>query len=119
MRRRLVLEDLDDEDPFEIDMGNEPHLFKHDNYGTDDLLDIWASHPVFFEARDDGPADWLMVDQPPGEDPLCVPLAPSKSGDPRKARPIGIYPATGKLLASYRRTVRETYDQWGERDVRR
>lgn len=86
---RLSLEDLDDEHPFEIDRDNEPHLFKHEHYQTADLFDVWAADPVFFEARGDGPADWLMVGEMPGEDPVCVPLAPPRSGDVRKARPIG------------------------------
>jgi hypothetical protein len=100
-RVRLDLDLLDDEDPFEIDADNRPHLFKHAHYGTDDLLDIYASEPIFLPAQPEGHADWIMVAEIPGEPPLAVPLAPPRCGDYRKARPIGIYPATGKVLTEY------------------
>ena len=59
--------------------------------------------PALFPAQVElGEADWLLVGCPPGEDPLVVPLAPPKSRDPRKARPIGIYSATGDLLDRYK-----------------
>src|SRR6266566_448563 len=89
----LNLELLDDEDPFEIDGDNRPHLFSHETFGEDDLDDVWANHPVFFRARPDGGADWLMVAEVPGGDVLVVPLAKPHSGQPTKARPIGIYRA--------------------------
>lgn len=94
------LDDLDPEDPFELDAGNRPHLFKHSKYGEQDLKDIYYD-PLFYPASAEGSADWLMVGQPPGEDPLVVPLALPSSGDPTKARPIGIYPASGTLLSDY------------------
>ena len=34
---------------------------------------------------------------------LIVPLAPSRSGDPSKCRPIGCYEASSDLAATYRR----------------
>jgi hypothetical protein len=34
-------DDLDPEDPFELDSGNRPHLFKHNHYGESDLYDIY------------------------------------------------------------------------------
>jgi hypothetical protein len=91
---------LDTEDPFEIDDGNRPHLFKHlptDGrgrpvaVGPDDILDIYLyGDPSFYEASEDGPADWLMVGMVPGLT-ICVPLAPPNHGDARRCRPIGIY----------------------------
>lgn len=93
-------DDLDPEDPFELDMGNRPHLFKHDHYSEPDLYDIFCD-AVYYPARDGGAAELLMVGQPPGEPPLVVPLAPANSGNPRKARPIGIYVATGTLREAY------------------
>ena len=42
-----------------------------------------------------------MVAEVPGEGPLVVPLAPAKSGAWQKARPIGIYPATGNTRKMY------------------
>jgi hypothetical protein len=96
----LSLDDLDPEDPFELDAGNRPHLFKHGHFGQEDLKDIYYD-AQFYPASPQGPADWLMVGQPPGEDPLVVPLAPPNSGDPTKARPIGVYPASGTLLSDY------------------
>jgi hypothetical protein len=96
----LDLDSLDPEDPFELDADNRPHLFKHGHYGAEDLLDIYFD-ALYYQASEEGPADWLMVGQPPGEDPLAVPLAPPRSGDPTKARPIGIYPASGTLLSDY------------------
>jgi hypothetical protein len=94
------VDDLDSEDPFELDEGNRAHLFKHDHYSEADLYDIFID-AIYYPADPNGPADWLMVGQPPGEDPLVVPLAPSSNGDWRRARPIGIYLATGPLLAQY------------------
>ena len=100
-RERLDLDSLDLEDPFELDDVNRPHLYKHPPYGEEDILDVLVSDPEFFPADLALEADWLMVGQPPGEPPLVVPLAPPKSGDPSKARPIGIYPASGQLLEHY------------------
>jgi hypothetical protein len=100
-REPLDLDSLDEEDPFEVDEVNRPHFFKHEHYGYEDLLDVFASDPLFFPAHPDLDADWLMVGEPPGEPPLVVPLAPPISQNPRKARPIGIYIASGALLEQY------------------
>jgi hypothetical protein len=100
-RERLDYNLLDDEHPFELDDGNRPHLFKHETFGEDDLYDVWWSDPRFFEAHPEGPADWLMVAEVPGGDILLVPLAKPNSEDRRKARPIGIYRAGGKLEKRY------------------
>lgn len=59
--------------------------------GVDVLLDMYIyGDPAFYEAKEDGAADWLMLGQVPGL-VLCVPLAPPDSGLPTKCRPIGIY----------------------------
>jgi hypothetical protein len=34
---------------------------------------------------------------------LVVPLAPARSGDPHRCRPIGCYQAADRLAAQYRR----------------
>jgi hypothetical protein len=94
------LDALDPEEPFELDAGNRPHLFKHSHYSEADLYDIYYD-AIYYPGREGEPADWLMVGQPPGEPPLVVPLAPPNSGDPAKARPIGIYPATESLRDQY------------------
>jgi hypothetical protein len=75
-------------------------LSKHDHYSEADLYDIYYD-AHYYPAREGESAEWLMVGQPPGEPPLVVPLAPPKSGELGKCRPIGIYPATGVLLAQY------------------
>jgi hypothetical protein len=104
---RLDLDALDPDDPFELDDGNLPHLAKHQPFTADDAVDAWTfGDPLFYEAPD-GPADWLMVAQVPGEI-VIVPLAPAKSGDPRKCRPIGIYRASRALATRYH-TDLETY----------
>jgi hypothetical protein len=92
---------LDPRSPFEFDMDNRPHLFKHDHYGESDIWDVWESDPVFIPAAPDGPAELFMVAEPPGEPPLAVPLAAPRSSNPSKARPIGIYPASGLVLSMY------------------
>jgi hypothetical protein len=97
----LNLELLDDEDPFELDEGNRPHLVSHEIFSEDDLYDVWTSDPLFFPARPQGDADWLMVAEVPGGDVLLVPLAKPKSGLATKARPIGIYKAGKRLKQRY------------------
>jgi hypothetical protein len=97
---RFNIDLLDPEDPFEIDDGNRPHLFKHlpmDDGGRlvvvapPDVLDAYLyGDPTFYPAAEDGAADWLMLGSVPGL-VICVPLAPPNNGDVRCCRPIGIY----------------------------
>ena len=103
MRERFDLEALDPDDPFELDDGNIPHLAKHPPFTAEDALDAWAfGEPLFYPAAEDGPADWLMVGCIPGG-VVVVPLAPSRSGDPTRCRPIGVYEP--------RRTLAERYEE--------
>jgi hypothetical protein len=102
VRRRVRLDPdlLDPEDPFEIDDGNRVHLIKHlpaDNdgrpvaVGPEDVLDGYLyGDPGYYEADEDGQADWLMISMVPGL-VICVPIAPPNSGDARFCRPIGVY----------------------------
>jgi hypothetical protein len=55
---------------------------------------------VFYPAKP--PAHWLMCAEVGGR-VLVVPLAPARSGDPRRCRPIGCYQAADTLAAQYRR----------------
>jgi len=96
---RFDLEALDDADPFEIGV-QAAHLFKHPYLGLEDIHDVWASDPLFYPAKP--PAHWLMVAECAGKI-LMVPLAPSRSGDPAKCRPIGCYEASKQLTDQYRR----------------
>ena len=95
---RFELDLLDDEDPFEID-AQAAHLFKHPRLGIDDINDVWASDPLFYPAKP--PAHWLMCAEVAGR-VLVVPLAPSRSGDPSRCRPIGCYVAAQALARQYR-----------------
>ena len=92
---------LDEEDPFEID-AQAAHLFKHPHLGIDDIDDVWASDPLFYPAKP--PAHWLMCAEIGGR-VLMVPLAPSRSGDPRRC-PIGCYEASQALAVQYRKDRR-------------
>jgi hypothetical protein len=56
---------------------------------------------LFFPARPEGGADWLMVAEVPGGDVLVVPLAKPNSGQVTKGRPIGIYRAAERLKQRY------------------
>ncbi len=94
----LDLDQLDEEDPFEVD-DQAAHLFKHPHLGLADVWEVWASDPLFYPAKP--PAHWLMVAEVAGT-VLLVPLAPSRSGDPRKCRPIGCYEAAHYLARQYR-----------------
>jgi hypothetical protein len=93
---------LDEEDPFDVD-SQAAHLFKHPHLGIDDIDDVWASDPLFYPARP--PAHWLMVAEVSGK-VLMVPLAPARSGDPARCRPIGCYEASKALAAQYRKDRR-------------
>jgi hypothetical protein len=101
---------LDPEDPFEIDEGNRPRLYKHVletergrwvGVGVEELFDVNVTDlPIFYPAREDGPADWLMVGEVPSL-VLVVPLAPPRSEDVTRCRPIGIYSASRELRKRY------------------
>lgn len=89
---------LDPTDPFEFDFGNRPHLFKHGTFSDEDVWEVWENDPVFLEpSNQTGDADWLMVAQVAGQI-LVVALAKANSGDPTKARPIGLDIARDKDL---------------------
>ena len=46
MAELFDLDQLDDNDPFEIDR-QAAHLFKHAGLGIDDIQDVWQSDPLF------------------------------------------------------------------------
>ncbi len=89
-------------DPFEVDDDNRPHLFKHMfdaagqaiHIGLPDILDLYVWDAVRYYPADLslGDAHWLMIGEVEGQI-VTIPLAPPKSGDSRKCRPIGLYPA--------------------------
>lgn len=56
--------------------------------------------PLFYLAKP--PAHWLMCDEIAGR-VLMVPLAPTRSGNPTRCRPIGCYEAAPGLADQYRR----------------
>jgi hypothetical protein len=93
---------LDEEDPFDID-SQAAHLFKHPHLGIDDIDDVWASDPLFYPPKP--PAHWLIVAEVSGK-VLMVPLAPARSGDPARCRPVGCYEASKALAAQYRKDRR-------------
>lgn len=99
---RLDLDLLDEDDPFEID-DQVAHLFKHPHLGIDDIDDVWSSSPLFYPAKP--PAHWLMCAEVAGR-VLMVPLAPARSGDPHRCRPIGCYEASRALAVQYRKDSR-------------
>ena len=84
---RFDLSKLDDDDPFEVDADNRPHLFPN-------VLDLYIWNEALYYPADlaKGDAHWLLVGEIEGV-VITVPLALPKSGDPAKCRPIGIYPA--------------------------
>ncbi|MBE5507597.1 hypothetical protein E3G54_004932 [Mycobacteroides abscessus] len=96
---RLDPDLLDEDNPFEVD-GQAAHLFKHPHLGLDDVRDVWAADPLFYPAKP--PAHWLMCAQVAGV-VLVVPIAPSRTGDRTRCRPIGCYQASKHLADQYRR----------------
>ena len=96
---RFAVDELDDDSPFEVDT-QAAHLFKHPGLGLADIEEAWMSDPLFYPAEP--PAHWLMVAEVSGR-VLMVPLAPSRSGDPARCRPIGCYVAAVHLARRYRR----------------
>lgn len=95
--KRFSIDELDEERPFEIDR-QAIHLFKHPGLGVQDVNDVWDSDPLFYPAKP--PAHWMMVARVAGR-VLMVPLAPSRSGDRRRCRPIGCYVASAHLARRY------------------
>lgn len=114
MRKRFNLDFLSDDDPFEIDDGNRPHLYKHlptskgrtVAVGVEDIYDVFiADQPLFYEGDERGPADWLMVGEVPALT-LVVPLAPSNEGVAHRCRPVGLYAASMATRVQYREDLR-------------
>jgi hypothetical protein len=97
---------LDPEDPFEIDSGNRPHLYRHAPYGEDDVYDVWWSDPLFYPpTATKGAAVCLMVGEVTSV-VLMVPLTHSKYSGPTKTRPMGIYEASMTLTNRFRDDTR-------------
>lgn len=82
------LEALDQDDPFEIDDRNRPHLSKRSPFTEEDIYDVFFGQPIFTDAKP--PAIWLMIGPVPG-DFLVVPLTSAAS--PTQLRPFGVYRA--------------------------
>jgi hypothetical protein len=61
--------------------------------------DVRSSDPLFYPAKP--PAYWLMVGEVAGR-VLVVPLAPSRSGDRSRCRPIGCHAAAEHVARRYR-----------------
>ena len=108
-RERFKVDLLDREDPFEIDNGNRPHLYKHlpmaehrpVSVGIEDILDAYlVGNPLFYPGSDEGEADWIMIAEAPGI-VLAVPLAPPQTLNPSKCRPIGLDSASNKERERY------------------
>ena len=78
------------EDPFEVDMGNAPHLAAREGLGLDDAMDVLFGDPEFYEDDSEGSADWLMVGRVPGGEILVVPIAQSNYLWLSKVRPITV-----------------------------
>jgi len=115
MPGRFDVDLLDPEDPFELDADNWPHLYKHSFVRPDgralrielpDIIDLLASGACLFYPADlaIGQAHWLLLGEIEGL-VLTVPLAPPRSGDPTKCRPIGLYEASKAEQDAYRRDV--------------
>lgn len=101
--RRFDLSLIDPVEPFEMDEGNIPHLAKHPPFTHEDALDAWTfGDPLFFPAKKEGPAHWLMVGEVAGEGLVLVPLAPANDGRAHHCRPVGIYRPSDALAARYR-----------------
>jgi len=118
VRERFDVGFLDPVEPFELDPGNRPHLFKHVEavgshwiaFGEEDLRDVYLSDRTqFYPASEEGDAHWLMVGEIPGGPVLVIPLAPPNSGDVTQCRPIGIYSADRDLRATYLQDAERKY----------
>lgn len=97
-----------------MDADNWPHLFKHFFHrdgrpvriGLEEIMDLFTWDAARYYPADlaVGHAHWLMVGDIESII-ICVPLAPPRSGDPKKCRPIGIYEAAAKEVEAYLRDV--------------
>lgn len=110
MRARFDIDRLDADDPFELDEQNRPHLHKRLPAGRGgrvpvderDILELYRfGDPDYMAGKYNDEADWLMIGEVTGII-LLVPLAPPKSKDPSKCRPIGIYTPSKDQLQRYR-----------------
>jgi hypothetical protein len=114
MRDRFEIDLLDPDDPFEINGGNRPHLFKHlpavsGRYvavGIEEILDVYLfGDPMYEPGHEEGKADWIMIGESPGV-VLKIPLAPPNEPDPSRCRPIGLDGATDEETRRHREWVK-------------
>jgi len=115
MTQRFDLSLLDPDDPFEVDSMNWPHLYKHAfarpngrplTIELSDILDAYVWGAALFYPADlgHGDAHWFLVTAIENV-VVTVPLAPARSGDPTKCRPIGLYAASRSEQDQYRRDI--------------
>lgn len=103
MTERFDPDLLDAEEPFEIDDGNRPHLFKRSDLTAQDLHELWVEDaPRLFPADAEFPADWDLVGEITGKGVVVVPLGKPRKADIRKARPITIFAANLETRKRYR-----------------
>ena len=94
---------LDPWDPFEVDV-QVTQLSKHLGGDLARIREVWESDPLFYPAKP--PAHWIMTAEVDGE-VWQVPVAPARSGDVTRCRPIGCYQAAPGDARTYRRDMSE------------
>lgn len=71
--------------------------------GVEDLYDMYlVGNPLFYPPPpgNEGDAHWIMYAEVPGI-VLAAPLAPPRSSNPAKCRPIGLYAANKEMRTRY------------------
>ena len=96
---------LDEEDPFEIDGVNGPHLAKHPGCDIDLLYSLWESGDGLFFPSHHGPADWFLFASVAGVVYMAT-LMPAESGATTKCRPIGLMEAPTWAAAIFKKERR-------------
>lgn len=97
----VILSMIDPSDPFELDLGNAPHLAADPSLRVDDALDVLVGDPEIYVDESEGSADWLLVGPVPGGQILVIPIAESRYSGCSKVRPITILRAPSHIEDRY------------------